>query len=297
MFDEYYGRSCQERRCRINVSEMVKKIIRIMSSPKRYLSIALVRTQQYWCRNFLSKSFQEMPFFIQGQMDINPISMWHNPYFTDSTGGFFLNGNLDQREICNLEPWDNTRRDMLILLLRSMVASNIPGDMVELGVYQGLTAKLMHYYVPERPLHLFDTFEGFTDKSVISEQKNLNYPIQASHFSDTTLENVKQYIAPKNNNVFFYKGYFPESMPDRFAALRFAFVHLDADLYEPTIEALKFFYPRMNVRGMIVIHDYNSLPGARKAVDEFFLNRKELPIPMPDKSGSALIVKQANGSD
>ncbi|MGA7161091.1 MAG: TylF/MycF/NovP-related O-methyltransferase [Bacteroidota bacterium] len=238
-----------------------------------------------------------MPFFIQGQMDINPISMWHNPYFTNSTGGFFLNGNTDPREICNLEPWDNTRRDMLILLLRSTIASKTQGDMVEIGVYQGLTAKLIHYYIPERTLHLFDTFEGFTDKSVVSEQKNLNYPVYSSHFSDTSIEHVKGYIAPKNNNVFFYKGYFPESMPDHFAALRFSFIHLDADLYEPTIEALRFFYPRMNERGMIVIHDYNSWPGARKAVDEFFLDKKEMPIPMPDKSGSALIVKQSSNSD
>lgn len=238
-----------------------------------------------------------MPFFIQGQMDINPISMWHNPHFTKVTGGYFLDDNREQRQLCNLEPWDNTRRDMLILLLRTILKSNIPGDMVEVGVYQGLTAKLIHHYIPERSLHLFDTFEGFTDKSVISERTNVDYQIQASLFSDTALDTAKRCIAPQNNNVFFYKGYFPESIPDHLSALRFAFVHLDADLYEPTIEGLKFFYPRLSEKGMIVIHDYNAWPGARKAVDEFFLNRKELPIPMPDKSGSALIIKQANDSD
>jgi O-methyltransferase len=70
-----------------------------------------------------------------------------------------------------------------------------------------------------------------------------------------------------------------------------AFVHLDADLYESTHAGLEFFYPRVPSRGFIVIHDYNSWLGARRAVDEFFRTRPELPIPMPDKSGSALVVK------
>lgn len=236
-----------------------------------------------------------MPFFLQGQMDLNPVSMWHNPHLTKLTGGYFPLNDPEQRHICNLEPWDNTRRDMLILLLRSIVTSNIPEDIAEIGVYRGFTAKLIHYYVPERRLHLFDTFEGFTDKSVFSEQKNADYHVDALHFSDTALDKVQRFIAPKNNKVLFYKGYFPDSIPDYFADLRFAFVHLDADLYEPTKEGLEFFYPRMSERGMIVIHDYNAWPGARKAVDEFFSSRRELPIPMPDKSGSALIVKL--GSD
>ena len=223
--------------------------------------------------------------------------MWHNPNLTKLTGGFFFDDDQERRQICNLLPWDNTRRDMLVLLLRTIIASNIPGDMAELGVYQGLTAKLIHYYIPERRLHLFDTFEGFTDKSVISEKKHMNYSIEASLFSDTSLEEVRRKIAPRNDNVRCYKGYFPDSVPQSLASLRFAFVHLDADLYEPTIEGLKFFYPRMSDKGMIVVHDYNAWPGARKAVDEFFSTKRELPVPMPDKSGSALIVKQGNTSD
>lgn len=103
---------------------------------------------------------------------------------------------------------------------------------------------------------------------------------------------MKHYISPKNQNVFFYKGYFPESIPAAFNTLKFAFLHLDADLFEPTLEGLKFFYPRMSAGGILLIHDYNAWLGARKAVDEFFADKKEFPIPMPDKSGSALVIKQ-----
>ncbi len=271
---------------------MIRKLAKLIRNPAKYVPLAFKITQQQLC-----PIFQGLPFFLQGQMDINPKSRWHNPEFVELTGGYFQKGDQARRQICNLEPWDNTRRDILILLLRTIVESDIEGDIAELGVYRGLTAKLIHYYMPERRLHLFDTFAGFTDRSVIAEQQNTRLSILASHFADTTLDNVKRQIAPKNTNVFFYQGYFPESIPEDFAALRFALVHLDADLYEPTVEGLKFFYPRMSEAGMIVVHDYNAWPGARKAVDEFFSDKKELPIPLPDKSGSALIVKQTGPAE
>ena len=78
--------------------------------------------------------------------------------FIKSTGGFYLKHDKENRKIYNLEPWDNTRRDMLILLLRTLAEKKIKGDMAELGVHKGFTAKLIHHYMPERKFHLFDTF-------------------------------------------------------------------------------------------------------------------------------------------
>jgi len=43
--------------------------------------------------------------------------------------------------------------------------------------------------------------------------------------------------------------------------------------------------------GIIFVHDYNSWDGARHAVDQFFASRPEVPLAMPDKCGSAVIVK------
>jgi hypothetical protein len=48
----------------------------------------------------------------------------------------------------------------------------------------------------------------------------------------------------------------------------------------------------MSVGGIIIVHDYNAWIGARQAVDDFFFDKSEIPVPMPDKSGSVLIVKQ-----
>lgn len=269
-----------------NIS-IIRKLVKLISNPKKYFPLLIMAVQQQ-----LSFLFYSMTFFKLGQMDINPKSRCYDPELIENTGGFFPKNDQFGRQICDLVPWETTRRDMLILLIRTIIERNIDGDFIELGVYKGATAKLIHYYAPERKLHLFDTFEGVPNRSVKLEKKNTGLSISASIFSDTTLDDVKSYISPKNNNIFFYKGNFPESIPDGFADLRFAFVHLDVDLYDPILEGLKFFYPRMNEGGILVIHDYNGWLGARRAVDYFFADKQEIPIPMPDKGGSTLIVKQ-----
>jgi len=258
-------------------------VTKLLRHPVRYIPrIGKVVLQQFcWL-------FQNSSFFLQGQMDIHPQARWRTPLVAQ-TGGFYPKGDGVNREIKNLDPHDNTRRDMLVLLLRAVTEQQIPGAFAELGVYKGATARLIHYYAPERQLHLFDTFEGFTERSSGAELRGAG--ATASMFSDTSLERVRDFVRPANDNVFFHKGFFPESIPAALHSDTFAFVHLDADLYDPIIAGLGFFYPRLQRRGVLVVHDYNSWAGARKAVEEFFRDKPEFPIPMPDKSGSAVIVK------
>jgi len=265
---------------------MLEAIKKLITNPKKYIPMAIKMAPQP-----LYYLFRRTPFFMQSQMDIHPRSRWYKPDFTEFAGGFQIMGETQTRKICNLEPWDNTRRDMLLLLLRTIITNNIAGDFAELGVYKGFSAKLIHYYVPERTLHLFDTFEGFTKDCINTEKNHTGHAVPGHYFSDTCLPEVQQYIAPMNTNIHFHPGVFPASIPSDFFDKKFAFAHLDADLYEPTKAALTFFYPRMTANGLLVIHDYNSWQGARKAVDEFFIDKLETPIPMPDKCGSALIIK------
>jgi O-methyltransferase len=236
-----------------------------------------------------ARLFQDKSFFLQGQMDIHPKAHWPTQ-IVRLTGGFFPGVDRENRRIYSLDAHDNTRRDMLVLLLRTLIERKVSGAFAELGVYKGLTARLIHHYAPERTLHLFDTFEGFTKRSDVLELGQLGHTEKL--FSDTSLEQVQQFIGGNTATVHFHKGFFPESIPAALDSETFAFVHLDADLYDPTSSGLRFFYPRVPQGGILVIHDYNAWPGARHAVDEFFADKSELPIPMPDKSGSAVVIKQ-----
>lgn len=265
----------------------MNKLIKLFKNPNKYLGMVLKLFHQQ-----STPFYQNRSFFKQGQMDINPKSRWHIPEFKIDTGGFFPKDNEKGRKIYNLEPWDNTRRDMITLLLRTIISNRIDGDFAELGVYKGSTAKLIHHYAPERSLHLFDTFNGFGKRSVHKEKAISGIKVSDQLFSDSSVELVKENIRALNDSIQYYEGYFPETVTKELNHKTYAFIHLDADLYEPTIEGLKFFYPKMSKGGFILIHDYNAWPGARKAVDEYFSDKVEIPIPMPDKSGSALIVKQ-----
>ena len=91
-------------------------------------------------------------------------------------------------------------------------------------------------------------------------------------------------------------GYFPDSLPS--VPPRFAFVHLDPDLYESVAQGLRIFWPLLVCGGVIFVHDYRSLqfPGAGQAVKEFCREHRLTPLPLPDLHGSALLVKQSEDS-
>jgi O-methyltransferase len=196
----------------------------------------------------------------------------------------------------NLIKLERTYRDKVRfytfwLQIERLKNEKISGAFAELGVYKGETANMIHEIDPNRSLHLFDTFEGF-DQQDLQLEKSPDIKYNTSNFSDTTLEEVKEYIAG-NENIHFHAGYFPESAIG-LKENQYAFVHLDADLYKPTIDALNYFYPKMSAGGVIIIHDYNhTWKGIRKAIDEFLPTISEALVEIADWQGSVMIVKNS----
>lgn len=161
-------------------------------------------------------------------------------------------------------------------------ARKIEGDVAEVGVYQGGSAKLICQNT-NKPVHLFDTFEGLPD---VGEHDS---PI-LFHKGDFcgSLESVKDYLKDCSN-VSFYKGVFP-STADVVKNKKFSFVNLDVDLYKSTMDCLEFFYPRMSKGGVILSHDYPTTKGVQKAFDEFFKDKLEI-VMSPFGTKQALVIK------
>jgi predicted O-methyltransferase YrrM len=166
-----------------------------------------------------------------------------------------------------------SKRDMLLLpgeacQLLSVIdaVKNVPGDMAELGVASGASAKMIASRSPNRVLHLFDTFEGIPKPTKEDSRRFKEHQYRYS------LEEVQRYL--QQENVRFHKGFFPDSAAGLSDA-RFAFVHLDADLYESTKAGLEFFYPRLNRGGMLICHDYDTSAGVNRAFEEFFADKPE----------------------
>lgn len=182
---------------------------------------------------------------------------------------------------------DKVRFYTLWFQIERLKKEQVPGAFAEVGVYKGETAKIIHAMDPSRSFHLFDTFEGFDKRDLETEMTDAKNPVD---FSDTNVELVTRLI-DGNANIFFHKGYFPETTLT-LGIEKYALVHLDADLYQPTLAALRYFYPRLAESGVIIVHDFNhTWDGVRKATIEFQSTIPENLIELPDWQGSALIVK------
>jgi O-methyltransferase len=68
--------------------------------------------------------------------------------------------------------------------------------------------------------------------------------------------------------------------------LKFAFVHIDANIYQGTLEACQFTVPRISSGGAVVFDDYNGPCdlGARLAIDQFFSGREVRLLPLAGSS-------------
>lgn len=155
----------------------------------------------------------------------------------------------------------------------------ISGDVAEVGVFKGGTAKIISKLKGKKNLYLFDTFEGLPDRT--RHDDAVYYKGRFSIF----FEEVKSYFKSEKG-VYFYKGIFPQTACP-IEKKHFSFVHLDVDLYKSTLDSLKFFYPRMSKGGVIISHDYMTIEGVRKAFDEFFKDKPEVIIEL---SGSQCVV-------
>ncbi len=155
---------------------------------------------------------------------------------------------------------------------------------VECGVYMGHSliacAQIAKMY--GLPIHIYglDTFNGLPDLSEVDKLYASKNVLKKSDFlfADTSIHQVEDRIKEKqlSKYISLIPGLFSDTLhklPDK----KYFFVNIDCDLYEPHLECLEFFYPRMERGGIIFFDDYHSVEFtmARKAIDEFMEGRPE----------------------
>lgn len=147
--------------------------------------------------------------------------------------------------------------------------SHIPGDLAECGVYAGRGSHLMLVATAEigKHLHGFDSFEGLSEPLAVDVSGACEW--RKHDFSSPELR-ANRNLAAHAGRFSLYRGWIPERFSD-VAERQFSFVHVDVDLYQPTLDACEFFWPRLSPGGALLCDDYGSIncPGARQAIDEF----------------------------
>jgi O-methyltransferase len=183
------------------------------------------------------------------------------------------------------------RVNTLYHLTKYVLGHRIAGAFAECGCWRGqstyIISNLMQSLGDERPFLVFDSFEGGLPDKTEHDRVGLGdtdpehtEKIKRHYYS--SLERVSDSLKPFPF-VKLYRGWIPDVFLGSDAqAHRFALVHIDVDLYEPTRDSLEFFFPLLVKGGIIVLDDYGAsiFPGTTKAVDEFLsTHRVELFIP------------------
>jgi O-methyltransferase len=172
------------------------------------------------------------------------------------------------------------RRDRFRLLVSQLERTHgLQGLVAECGCFRGLSSFLMCSALRRRApgftgagYRIFDSFQGLSapraedtadDGSV--EFGRLKDNIVAGHYA-ASLEIVRRTLA-SFPGVEYFPGWIPEAFPAE-ANSKYRFVHVDVDLYQPTLDSFEYFWPRLVPGALVVCDDYN-WPGGRRAVQEF----------------------------
>lgn len=177
------------------------------------------------------------------------------------------------------------RRASLLQAVDHVVRHEVPGDIVECGVWRGgsmmaVALALLARGDTVRHLYLYDTYEGMTAPTAADlSHTGETAAAQLAHtpqgegvWCEAGLEDVQANLwstGYPREQIHFVRGPVEQTLPATIPR-QVALLRLDTDWYESTRHELQHLYPLLSPQGVMVIDDYGHWQGARRAVDEYF---------------------------
>lgn len=167
--------------------------------------------------------------------------------------------------------------------IRTVVREDVPGDIIETGVWKGgaciYARSVLDGLGDDRKLIVADSFEGFPDGSK---------PYLAVTLSEVKF-NFSRFGYNGDERTSFVKGWFEDTL--RHLEGPFSVIRLDADLYHATMAALEHLYPKLSPGGFLIQDDYfnANYPEAKWAVDGWLQDHPEVePKIVPERRTEAI---------
>ena len=192
--------------------------------------------------------------------------------------------------------WDSYNELLLsddITRLRKMISRyelfkktlNIPGDIIECGVFKGVSflfwLKCLKIFLPNSTKKVigFDMFSGFPKDLKIEEKKSAKKYVKQSDFNGINpqkLSKLATKILPEEHHELIV-GNLNKTSKDyvkKNYGFKISLLHLDLDTYAGTKSSLENFFPLMSKGGIIILDEYGKRGwGETQAVDDFFKNK------------------------
>ncbi|MGI8853633.1 MAG: TylF/MycF family methyltransferase [Methyloceanibacter sp.] len=160
--------------------------------------------------------------------------------------------------------------------ITEVIRKNVPGDLIETGVWRGgasifMRAILKVYGDQSRVVWVADSFEGLPKPDGRYQQDAGDRHWDKSHTLGISLEQVKANFSRYgllDEQVRFLVGWFKDTLPTA-PINQLAVLRLDGDMYSSTMDALQNLYHRLSLGGYTIIDDYGAIPACKQAVDDF----------------------------
>jgi O-methyltransferase len=170
------------------------------------------------------------------------------------------------------------RLDNLHACIVNVLRDGVLGDLIETGVWRGgatifMRGALKAYGDVSRTVWVADSFQGVPRPNALAFPRDRGDTLWSQSELAVSLDTVKANFAKYgllDDQVKFLAGWFRDTLATA-PIQRLAVMRLDGDLYESTMDALRFLYPKLSVGGYAIIDDYGSMPPCKQAVDEFRL--------------------------
>tara|TARA_B100000131_G_scaffold219414_1_gene210939 strand:- start:76 stop:861 length:786 start_codon:yes stop_codon:yes gene_type:complete len=176
----------------------------------------------------------------------------------------------------------------IIQSLQHVKRNRIKGDIVETGVFHGggiiFLNDILNYLKLKKTIWGYDTFEGIPSINLKKDRilgSKKNKQVEKKDNMDKniypTLVTVKNNLKKNNvkNQINLIEGDTKKTLKiKKHLPKKISFLRLDTDFYESTLNELETLYPKISKNGILMIDDYGHHVGCRKAVDEYFRNKK-----------------------
>ncbi len=179
--------------------------------------------------------------------------------------------------------------------------TKLPGHIVECGVFKG--ASLIRFCTYREILESPYSRKviGFDDFGKFSRQDNDNDQLFVERFESSAgdgipVDELKAVLSYKGfENYELIKGDVTNTIPDYVSShpeLKIALLHIDVDVYKPSVSILNHLFDRVVSGGLVVFDDFGTVAGETRAIDEFFLERDDIIEKLPISHIPSFIRKQ-----
>jgi O-methyltransferase len=185
------------------------------------------------------------------------------------------------------------RLDMLEEAVRTLLAEQVPGDLIEAGTWRGGAAIMMRavlraYGDRSRRVWVADSFAGLPKPDGRHAADAGRSHWRGNAVLAVPLAEVQQNFARYgllDEQVRFLPGWFKDTLPQA-PIERLALLRLDGDLYASTMDTLESLYPRLSPGGFVLVDDYGALRECRQAVEDYRRRHGiETPLQVIDWTG------------